>query len=547
MAERVEIMVVAKDGASQIMRGITSSFGQLGNMVQGLTSGRGLEMLAEQFIQFGKESVNATVNYANEVRSLMLVSGESAETTSQFLQVLDDYKISAQDALTATRAMTKEGLVPNLETLASLSDEYLSITDKQKQNEFVIKNLGRAGLQWTEILNKGSAAILEQGDAIDKNLILTQEAVDSARQYELALDDWNDAVLGLKVSIGNELIPALTNLLKNQDDVARAHELAAEQGINLASASREVKGEYLKLAIEERRAALSADDMTDSQIALGKEVEKTAEEIKAEEDAIKELTKANQDQLSTLANLTGVINDYQDKEASLKQEHDELLAKKNELISQGWWAESDAVLEVNQKLAENEAAQQANTDAFVLATNTRILSRAEELLSIDGLTTAEKDALIERGIAMGVYTQEAAARMHEEENAANSLAAAINNIPVSKSITISTAYTYTGTPPGLMTGAGGAGTVRGPHSGRAGGGGVSAGELYRVNETRTEYFRPSMSGDVIPIGRGGNGGGGSVVIQYSPMISLADESEVQNRLLPAIIKGVQVARSNGQI
>lgn len=49
---------------------------------------------------------------------------------------------------------------------------------------------------------------------------------------------------------------------------------------------------------------------------------------------------------------------------------------------------------------------------------------------------------------------------------------------------------------------------------RASGGPVDAGQLYQVNENGTEYFRPSMSGDVIPIAPGawGNGSGGGVTI-----------------------------------
>lgn len=49
--------------------------------------------------------------------------------------------------------------------------------------------------------------------------------------------------------------------------------------------------------------------------------------------------------------------------------------------------------------------------------------------------------------------------------------------------------------------------------GRASGGPVSAGQLYRVNENGTEYFKPDVGGTVIPLGAGGAqaGGGGNVL------------------------------------
>lgn len=46
---------------------------------------------------------------------------------------------------------------------------------------------------------------------------------------------------------------------------------------------------------------------------------------------------------------------------------------------------------------------------------------------------------------------------------------------------------------------------------KAGGGSVSAGKVYRVNENGTEYFKPAGDGQVIPIGGGGGGGQGTVV------------------------------------
>jgi len=161
-----------------------------------------------------KASMDETVKYANQVRQLSQLSGTSAEESSRFIQVLDDYKITAEEAMVATRALTKEGLTPSIDTLAKLSDEYLSLTTAQQKNEFVLKNLGRGGMQWVEILSKGSKALREQSDAVDKNLILTQKSLDAARTYELALDGLNDAMQAVKISVGNELLPVMTAFMK---------------------------------------------------------------------------------------------------------------------------------------------------------------------------------------------------------------------------------------------------------------------------------------------------------------------------------------------
>lgn len=235
MTERVQVIVEAKDQASGVMRAITQQFGALGSLVEDLTTGNiawgNVAQQATKIVVDGmKESIRATLDYANQVRNLSLISGESAEETSRFVQVLDDFKITADDAMTATRALTKNGLTPNIKTLADLSDQYLKLNNAQERNEFVLKNLGRAGLEWTEVLSRGREEILAMGDAVDQNLILNQQALDQAREYEIALDNWDDSVQALKISIGSELLPILTGLMEGSQAGARALEILREQG-----------------------------------------------------------------------------------------------------------------------------------------------------------------------------------------------------------------------------------------------------------------------------------------------------------------------------
>ncbi len=74
--------------------------------------------------------------------------------------------------------------------------------------------------------------------------------------------------------------------------------------------------------------------------------------------------------------------------------------------------------------------------------------------------------------------------------------------------------------------------------GRASGGGVSAGQLYRVNEGegRREYFKPNMGGQVIPLG--GATGGGGVVINMNVDARGADNGVAARLMvqLPSLIK-----------
>lgn len=81
-------------------------------------------------------------------------------------------------------------------------------------------------------------------------------------------------------------------------------------------------------------------------------------------------------------------------------------------------------------------------------------------------------------------------------------------------------------------------------SGRAGGGQVWAGELYRVNELATgqqvEMFRPAVNGTVEPIG-GGGGSGSSAEIASAVARAVAD----QLRGLAVVLDGREVGRVQG--
>lgn len=67
---------------------------------------------------------------------------------------------------------------------------------------------------------------------------------------------------------------------------------------------------------------------------------------------------------------------------------------------------------------------------------------------------------------------------------------------------------------------------------KAEGGPVSGGSPYIVGERGPELFVPSSSGRIIP--NGGMSGGGTVVINYQPMLSLADRFELETKLRPII-------------
>jgi phage-related minor tail protein len=90
-------------------------------------------------------------------------------------------------------------------------------------------------------------------------------------------------------------------------------------------------------------------------------------------------------------------------------------------------------------------------------------------------------------------------------------------------------------------GTGGAGQQQ-----RAIGGSVFSGRQYLIGEHGPELFTPSMGGYITPnnkLAMEGMSGGGLVInLTYAPAVSLASEAELEQHLMPVILKGVRQAR-----
>jgi len=207
MAADVSFSIEAIDKSSNAINGIRGAILTLNQAVQ----------LAGQVYQavniIIKQTVGEFVKYADQVRSLSQLTAQSAQSTSRLIQVTEDYKIQVNDLTTASRKLATEGLSLNVETIAKLSDEFLTLNTGAERQAFLTKNLGRASSEWTNILMQGSAAILARNAAVNKALILDAQALKKAEDYRMALDELSDSAMALKVSLGEVLLPVLIDIV----------------------------------------------------------------------------------------------------------------------------------------------------------------------------------------------------------------------------------------------------------------------------------------------------------------------------------------------
>ncbi len=494
-----------------------------------ITDFRSAYQIAMDVVRAGQQVFNATFGefekYAGEVRDLSIASGTTAEQASRLLQVMDDYQLTAADATAASRKLKDNGLVPTVETLAKLSDEFLAIQDPAARLKFAQDNLGRSASAYYNILNQGSKVILDDAAAIDKHLILTDEEIRKSELERLALDNLGDAWKGLKVKVGEYFGQIILNTSQHEQVIERLKAQGVEVGRGIEY-TQAYKDELKKLEDEQINLNKTTDDLTGSQAAA-------AEQAKALTDVYNGLISA------TFA-IQGSMDSYQKAQDDAAAKDADLGAKKKELTDQ--WRKEEAAGrgtvaaydEYVKKMDELSKAQADNADTVTKAkadlekaANQRVADLVKERLGADGVITSGEFEFLEKlYVQKGLVSQAAADQAIAEskaadqivggyENQASAGTSAANaiiksysavNQTLAQTLGLSNAITTSfdgsiGTVPTATTPTGGGSS----HVLRDSGGYGMAGQTYMIGTgAQPELFTPSTNGSFTPANQQGS-------------------------------------------
>ena len=246
------IEVIFRGNADQVrgaVTGLKGSFTELSAKIDVV------KQAAQTLSQAYQELVGNTIEYAGTVRQMMRVSGQNAEETSKLIQLTDDFGVELGTLQTAMRGAAIKGVAFTTENLARLSDEYLRLNPGVERSSFLIQTFGRAGLGMAAIMEKGADAIRRQSGEVEKNLILTQDNVDAARRWEINVDNVTDSYNGLKIALGNQIIPALNTaietiglLITMQEKLRGAWNTHNKEVFNTASTYNDYRAEMIRAA-----------------------------------------------------------------------------------------------------------------------------------------------------------------------------------------------------------------------------------------------------------------------------------------------------------
>lgn len=163
--------------------------------------------------QAASESLNVYADYIDQIDKMAAYTSTNSEEMSKLYQISDDLRIPVNDLEMALKSMADKGTTPSIEGIQALSERYLSIQDPLQRAQFLTENFGRAGQEMARLMEMGAAGIETAAESVDDFLIVSGRTREEMKAFREAQDRWNDAILRIKFSIGDVLMPIMTELL----------------------------------------------------------------------------------------------------------------------------------------------------------------------------------------------------------------------------------------------------------------------------------------------------------------------------------------------
>ena len=338
---KVQIIIEAQnktqEGLGQIqedfkkLSGLTDSLGGALKGAMGAFAGLGAAILSFQGLKtLFTESVDATQKFAGEVYKLGLMTGMTAEESSTFLSVAKRLGIEFDNLATFITAVSRKmGGVKDLEflvmdetgkltdvfnkfgieiknsdgTIKSFSDIFSQIRDKIKDTKNPTEQLAIAtqffrgeASKLLPLLILSDEKIKELSeDAKKYGLVLSGENMAAVREYTLKHKELDEVFTGLKLKIGQELLPTITDLTNALLDLA----------VKVPPAMTAVSAEFQRLDMLIDKAGGSATTVLSVIPGLGAWAEK---QNKVYEDLYKKHDLALMDMAAKEAGLTRVTD-----------------------------------------------------------------------------------------------------------------------------------------------------------------------------------------------------------------------------------------------
>ena len=343
-----------------------------------------------------QETAGVFMDYAGQVLATSRATGLSAQESSRLLQVTDDLGISYESLAKAIKS-SAETTDFSIEGLAAASGQYLSIADAQERAKFAQEAYGKSWVDMVAVLEKGPTAIRAMSSAIDESLILTQQSITDYEEYRIQVDNLNDAVLGLKVSIGSQLVPALTESISAATKYRDAMDQASEETGRNDQRTRIMVASLIMQRNASLEAAQAVADHADRLGDMPPVLDETTAAMEENAAAVEATSKYYENLLSVTQQIDAANQTY----TGVVREQFEVQAELNQQLAQGKITQE----EYNTRIAEAGATVQQAAAEHEAASNRIIFSIIQMKMAADGLSAAEGEALLDIGVELGMFTK----------------------------------------------------------------------------------------------------------------------------------------------
>lgn len=183
-------------------------------------------------VGFGAKAVSAFQSTALGAGHLRDALGLSADQASRYLEVSNDLGIGQDSLATAFGRMlktagqtpqvfhdlgvqiayAKDGSVDANQTFLNAVDALHNMTDPAQRAAAATKLFGKSWQDMAEVIDMGAAGLKQRLDDVQSSKIVNDDQIAQGYKFRDALDNVRDAVEGLFIQIGSDLVPTLTTL-----------------------------------------------------------------------------------------------------------------------------------------------------------------------------------------------------------------------------------------------------------------------------------------------------------------------------------------------
>lgn len=226
----------ATKGASGLRKGlagVASGIGAIGLTAFAKDSVSTFQSATKETLGLNR-AVGGTVEQTSRLRFAAKMSGQDIDTFTKSMGLLDKNLVKAAQSGKGPvfESMKKMGVSftdaqgkvkPLTETLPAMAEVFSKMENGPQKTALALQLFGRSGAGILPFLNKGKAGIEELMSQTDQyNQVIGQEQVDAFSKNLVAQRKFDAAMDGIKMTLGEDLLPAITPVIEGVGQLATA-------------------------------------------------------------------------------------------------------------------------------------------------------------------------------------------------------------------------------------------------------------------------------------------------------------------------------------